>query len=61
MSMFTLFSHAGHSHELGSELEHCMPILVGAGIIIAALVIVIIMLVLNKDTPEKKKPTKSKK
>ena len=44
--MLNTFAHLGHSHETEtlSTLDHCMPVVIGSGIIIAILIGVIIFL-----------------
>lgn len=60
--MFTIFAHAGHSHDihLTNAVDHCMPIIVGAGVIIAILAAAIVY-VLTTWQPKKSKPTSKKK
>jgi hypothetical protein len=60
--MFTLFSHAGHSHDINSidAIDHCMPIAIGAGIIITILAAVIVYLLATWQ-PKKSKPTSKKR
>lgn len=66
----TLFSHAGHVHtadsmDMATTIDHCMPIILGAGIVIVLLVAVIVYLLAmwqpktavaskRKSTPKKK-------
>lgn len=68
--MFTTFAHAGHVHDmnsmtLGESIDHCMPIIIGAGIIIVILLGVIAYLLTTwrpkpaKKTRETKKTDKS--
>ena len=53
--MFTTlstFAHAGHAHDmntmtLGETIDHCMPIIVGSGIIIVILLVVIAYLLVT--------------
>lgn len=47
MSFITTFAHAGHDHSTGaaSGLDHCMPIIIGAGIVILLLTLVIVYLI----------------
>lgn len=47
LNMFNLFAHAGHSHavdlpESMSIIDHCLPVVIGAGIIIAILAATIV-------------------
>lgn len=60
--MFTILAHAGHSHDINSmdAIDHCMPIIAGAGIIIAILAAAIVCL-LTAWQPKKSKPTSKKK
>lgn len=59
MLMLYTFAHAGHSHDMNSMtmLDHCMPIIIGAGIIILMLVSIIVFLLVTwqpktqDDTP----------
>jgi len=61
--MFTpLFSHAGHAHtansmDMATTIDHCMPIIIGAGIIVLLLLAVIVFLLI---TWEPKKPITKK-
>ncbi len=62
MNMFTIFAHAGHAHEstdMMTAIDRCMPILIGAGIITAILVGVIVYL-LTTWQPKKNTPTAKK-
>jgi hypothetical protein len=47
--MLYTFAHAGQTHDMGSmtTLDHCMPIMIGAGIVIAMLVAIIIFLLVT--------------
>lgn len=47
MSVITTFAHAGHSHadSTMSGIDHCMPIIIGAGVIILLLTLVIVYLI----------------
>jgi hypothetical protein len=60
MLMFTIFAHAGHSHDMdmASGLDHCTPVIIIAGIIIAGLLGVILYLLANRHP---KKLTKNNK
>lgn len=60
--MFTIFAHAGHSHDINSMIgiDHCMPIIVGAGIIITILAVTVTYL-LAAWQPKKSKSTSKKK
>ncbi|HEX7483654.1 MAG TPA: hypothetical protein VF281_00730 [Candidatus Saccharimonadales bacterium] len=56
--MLNTLAHLGHDHSLESisgvtALDHCMPIIIGAGIIIAALIGIIVYLLASR-TPKKK-------
>ena len=61
--MFTIFAHADHSHEMESmhgmsELDHCTPIIITAGVIIVILLGIIAYLLMRSQstaTPTKKK------
>jgi xanthine/uracil permease len=58
--MFTTLAHAGYGMEMDgmTAIDHCMPIIIGAGIAIAILVgIVVYMLI----AWEPKKPVKANK
>lgn len=65
--MFSTFAHAGHVHDmksmtLGESIDHCMPIIIGAGIIIVILLGVIAYLLATwqpKPTPTAKKTKKT--
>lgn len=64
--MLNLLAHAGHSHNMEmnemSDLDHCMPIIIGAGIIIVVLLGIIAYLLMrgkSAATP-KAKPSKKK-
>lgn len=60
MPMMELLAHMGHHDDkMGSELEHCTPILVCAGLIIVVLLGVILYLL--KTTQPKSAPTSKKK
>lgn len=63
--MLTIFSHAGHDHsmEMNSGIDHCMPIIIGAGIIIAILLGIIAYLLVNRQpqTPAKNSSKSDKK
>lgn len=58
--MFHLLAHAGHSHDMNSmnAIDHCMPILVTAGLVILVLLGVIVYF-LSEWQP--KKPSSKKK
>lgn len=60
----TLFAHAGHSHEMEmngmSELDHCMPIIIGAGIAITILVVLVVYMLAAWE-PKKSAKTSKKK
>jgi hypothetical protein len=58
--MLNSFAHLGYSHETEpvSALDHCMPVIIGSGIIIALLIGVIIFLL---TTWEPKKGTRARK
>lgn len=59
--MFTLFAHAGHSHESMDSMnaiDHCMPIIVGAGIIIVILVAIIVCLLAARQPKHQTKASK---
>lgn len=59
--MFTLFAHAGHSHEAiegMTAIDHCMPIIFGAGFIITILLGAIVYLLATWQPKSKKKPAK---
>lgn len=47
--MLTIIAHAGHSHgtETGSGIDHCGPVIIGAGITVALLLVVIIYLLVQ--------------
>ena len=59
--MLAIFAHAGHMEEMNmgdmTYVEHCMPIIVGCGIIIAMLITVIVYLLVAWQP---KSATKSK-
>lgn len=57
--MLNTFAHLGHSHETEtmSVLDHCMPIIIGSGIVIAILIGVIVFL-LTTWQPKKKSSKK---
>lgn len=66
--MFTLFAHAGHAHtsEDMTMLDHCLPIIIGAGIIVAILAGIIAYLLAKWEpkkpaAPAKKTAAKKKK
>ena len=68
--MFTTlstFAHAGHAHDmnnmtLGETIDHCMPIIVGSGIIIVILLVVIAYLLVTwQSKPQHTAAKKSKK
>lgn len=48
--MLYTFAHAGYSHDMDSMtmLDHCTPIIIGAGIVIAMLLTVILLLLVNR-------------
>lgn len=49
MLMLYTFAHAGHAHDMDAmtTLDHCMPVIIGAGVIIAMLVAIIIFLLIT--------------
>lgn len=49
MLMLYTFAHAGHAHDMDTmtTLDHCMPVIIGAGIIIVMLVAIIIFLLIT--------------
>lgn len=60
--MLNTFAHPGHDHS--SELlalDHCMPIIIGAGIIIAILVAVIIYLMTTWQPKSRASQDKAKR
>lgn len=59
--MFTTFSHLGHDHTSDTlTIDHCMPVIVGAAVIIAALVGVIVYLLATWQ-PKKRPANKQKR
>jgi hypothetical protein len=60
--MFNLLAHAGHEMEMDgmSAIDHCMPIIVGAGISIAILVGIIVYMLIAWE-PKKATKASSKK
>lgn len=58
--MLNTLAHLGYSHETEtmSTLDHCMPVIIGSGIIVAILVGVIVFLLI---TWQPKQNTKAKK
>jgi hypothetical protein len=59
--MLTHFAHLGHDHTADTlTIDHCMPIIIGAVLIIAALVGVIIYL-LTAWQPKKRSTNKQKR
>lgn len=66
----SLFSHAGHAHtaesmDMATTIDHCMPIILGAGIVIVLLVAVIVYLLAmwqpkTAATPKRKGASKKK-
>jgi xanthine/uracil permease len=60
MLMFTIFAHAGHSHDtdMVSGLDHCTPIIITAGLIIAGLLGVILYLLANRQPKKQTKKSK---
>ena len=58
MLMLNLFAHSGHSHDIQmmntmSSLDHCMPIIIGAGIIIAILLGILVFMLTMWQPKEK--------
>ena len=63
--MFTTFAHAGHVHSMqdmtmAQSIDHCLPIIICAGIIIVILLAVIAYL-LTTWQPKSSQKTKSSK
>ena len=59
--MLTTFAHLGHDHASDTlTIDHCMPIIIGAVIIIAALIGVIVFL-LTAWQPKKRLASKQKR
>lgn len=60
--MLTLFAHGGHSHDMEtmSMLDHCMPILIISGIIIALLLGVIAYLLTTWQPKQQNNNKKNK-
>jgi hypothetical protein len=58
--MFTIFAHAGHNHDMdmASGLDHCMPIIVTAGLVIAGLLGAILYLLVNRQPKKQNKKSK---
>lgn len=64
MLMITFLAHAGNSYEkldTMSAIDHCMPILVGAGLIIAALLGIIFYMLRTWQPKVKSKAKTSRK
>ena len=65
--MFTILSHAGHSHDAGDSMsftnaiDHCMPILIGAAIIVAILLAVIVYFLVKWQPKSKTNPVSKDK
>jgi hypothetical protein len=66
--MLNTFAHAGHSHTIEStlgvgtsNLDHCTPIIIGAGIIIALLLGVIVYLLKSIAAKKSIATTETKK
>jgi hypothetical protein len=55
--MLTIFAHAGHSHSM-NDFDHCLPAIIGAGIVIVVLVAVIVYFLIAWQPKAK---TKNKK
>ncbi|QQG50534.1 MAG: hypothetical protein HZB75_03290 [Candidatus Saccharibacteria bacterium] len=55
--MLTIFAHAGHSHSM-NDFDHCLPVMIGAGIVIVVLVAVIVYFLIAWQPKAK---TKNKK
>lgn len=64
----TLLAHVGHTHDMEmngmSDIDHCMPIIIGAGLIIVVLLGIIAFLLMRghaASSPAAKPVSKKKK
>ncbi|MNH58593.1 hypothetical protein D3C85_1007550 [compost metagenome] len=64
----TILAHLGHSHDMNSmdgtgagSIDHCMPIIVGAGIIITLLIGVIVYILSTWQPKSRTRSIKSPK
>lgn len=60
--MLNLFAHAGHNHDAStmSALDHCLPIIIGASIVIVVLLGIIAYLLTTRQPKTQAKPVKKK-
>jgi hypothetical protein len=60
--MFTTFAHAGYGTEIdgAATIDHCMPIIIGAGVAIAILVGIVVYMLIAWEPKKAVKANKKK-